>query len=60
MADKTEAMKKSLDPAVRQMIAEAEAKGLGAANFGGMMIDAATTRLFQVTLDRARQCGLID
>ena len=40
-------------------VAEAEAKGEGAANFNGMMIDAATTRLFQVTLDRARQCGLI-
>lgn len=38
----------------------AEAQGLGAANFNGVMIDAATTRLFQVTLDRARQCRLID
>lgn len=41
-------------------VATAEAQGEGAANFNGMMIDAATTRLFQVTLDRARQCGLID
>ncbi len=41
-------------------VAAAEAKGEGAANFNGMMIDAATTRLFQVTLDRARQCGLIE
>ena len=41
-------------------VREAEAQGLGAANFYGMMIDAATTRLFEVTLDRARQCGLID
>lgn len=41
-------------------VAAAEAQGQGAANFNGMMIDAATTRLFQVTLDRARQCGLID
>ncbi len=41
-------------------VREAEEQGLGAANFGGMMIDAATTRLFQVTLDRARACGLID
>jgi len=40
-------------------VAAAEANGEGAANFNGMMIDAATTRLFQVTLDRARQCGLI-
>lgn len=38
----------------------AEAEGQGAANYRGMMIDAATTRLFEVTLDRARQCGLID
>ncbi|MEM8922132.1 MAG: CoA ester lyase [Actinomycetota bacterium] len=41
-------------------VTEAEAQGLGAANYKGMMIDAATTRLFQVTLDRARRCGLID
>ena len=41
-------------------VREAEAQGQGAANFNGMMIDAATTRLFEVTLDRARQCGLID
>jgi len=41
-------------------VAAAEAAGEGAANSNGMMIDAATTRLFQVTLDRARQCGLID
>ena len=41
-------------------VREAEAAGHGAANFKGMMIDAATTRLFQVTLDRARQCRLID
>ncbi len=41
-------------------VAEAEARGEGAATFNGMMIDAATTRLFQVTLDRARQCGLVE
>jgi citrate lyase subunit beta/citryl-CoA lyase len=40
-------------------VAEAEAQGLGAASFQGMMIDAATTRLFQVTIDRAKHCGLI-
>jgi citrate lyase subunit beta/citryl-CoA lyase len=40
-------------------VEEAEAQGLGAANLGGIMIDAATTRLFQVTVDRARACGLI-
>ncbi len=40
-------------------VREAEAEGLGAANFGGMMIDAATARLFEVTLERARACGLL-
>jgi citrate lyase subunit beta / citryl-CoA lyase len=39
---------------------EAEAEGLGAANLNGVMIDAATSRIFEVTLERARQCGLID
>lgn len=34
-------------------VREAEAAGSGAANLGGMMIDAATARIFQVTLDRA-------
>lgn len=42
-----------------QAVQDAEQRGLGAANFNGVMIDAATTRLFQVTADRARQCGLI-
>ena len=37
---------------------DAEEQGLGAATYNGMMIDAATTRLFQVTLDRAKACGL--
>ncbi len=41
-------------------VAEAESKGEGAANYNGMMIDAATTRLFQVTIDRAHQCGMLD
>jgi citrate lyase subunit beta/citryl-CoA lyase len=40
-------------------VAEAEARGEGAANHNGMMIDAATARMFEVTLDRARQCGLL-
>ena len=40
-------------------VREAEAAGEGAANMGGVMIDAATTRLFEVTLDRARRCGLL-
>jgi citrate lyase subunit beta / citryl-CoA lyase len=34
-------------------VREAEAAGSGAASLGGMMIDAATARIFQVTLDRA-------
>jgi citrate lyase subunit beta/citryl-CoA lyase len=42
-----------------QAVHDAEEQGLGAANLNGVMIDAATTRLFQVTVDRARQCGLI-
>jgi len=45
--------------AVVNAVAEAEARGEGAASLNGMMIDAATTRLFTVTLDRARQCGLL-
>ncbi len=43
-----------------EAVAAAEAAGEGAANFNGMMIDAATTRLFEVTIDRARACGLLD
>jgi citrate lyase subunit beta / citryl-CoA lyase len=38
----------------------AEQAGEGAADLGGVMVDAATTRLFEVTLDRARRCGLLD
>ncbi len=34
-------------------VREAESGGTGAASFGGLMIDAATARVFQVTLDRA-------
>lgn len=41
-------------------VTEAEAQGLGAATYNGMMVDAATTRLFQITVDRARACKLID
>jgi citrate lyase subunit beta/citryl-CoA lyase len=40
-----------------EAVREAEAGGSGAASLGGMMIDAATARIFQVTLDRA---ALID
>ena len=36
-----------------EAVREAEAAGSGAASLGGMMIDAATARIFQVTLDRA-------
>lgn len=39
-------------------VKEAEAAGLGAAAFQGMMIDAATARIFEGVLDRARQCGV--
>jgi len=38
---------------------EAEAGGAGAANRDGMMIDAATARIYQVVLDRAEQAGLL-
>jgi citrate lyase subunit beta/citryl-CoA lyase len=40
-----------------EAVREAESAGSGAASLGGMMIDAATARVFQVTLDRA---ALID
>jgi len=39
-------------------VREAEANGLGAAQINGMMVDAATTRVFRVVIDRAIQCGL--
>ncbi|MDI9977253.1 CoA ester lyase [Rhodococcus sp. IEGM 1307] len=39
-------------------VEEAEQAGLGAAAFEGMMIDAATTRIFVAVLERARQCGV--
>jgi len=44
--------------AVVEAVTQAEERGEGAANLDGMMIDAATTRLFQGTLDRAQACGL--
>jgi citrate lyase subunit beta / citryl-CoA lyase len=40
-------------------VAEAEAKGEGAANVNGVMVDAATSRIYQVTLDRAAACGVL-
>ena len=36
----------------------AEAAGEGAANLNGMMIDAATARIFETVLDRAKRAGL--
>ena len=45
---------------VIKAVKDAEAQGLGAATYNGLMIDAATTRLFQITLDRAKACKLID
>jgi citrate lyase subunit beta / citryl-CoA lyase len=44
--------------AIINAVQEAEAKGLGSANYNGIMIDAATTRVFETVLDRARLCGL--
>ncbi len=41
-------------------VREAEASGRGAASLGGVMIDAATARSFEVVLERARQCGLLE
>jgi citrate lyase subunit beta/citryl-CoA lyase len=37
-------------------VREAEEQGLGAANLNGMMVDAATARVFQAVLDRAEMC----
>lgn len=42
-----------------EAVREAEAGGAGAASMGGMMIDAATARIFQTVLDRAEQAGLV-
>jgi citrate lyase subunit beta / citryl-CoA lyase len=42
-----------------QAVQDAEAQGIGAATYDGVMIDAATARVFQVTVDRARHCGLL-
>ena len=40
-------------------VRSAEAIGAGSASLDGMMIDAATARSFQVTLDLASACGLL-
>lgn len=39
-------------------VKEAEEAGLGAASFQGMMIDAATARIFEAVLARADRCGV--
>ena len=44
--------------AVVDAVRKAEAGGEGAANLNGMMIDAATARIFEVVLERAEQAGL--
>jgi citrate lyase subunit beta/citryl-CoA lyase len=41
-----------------QAVHDAEAQGFGAANVNGMMVDAATTRIYQGVIDRAQQCGI--
>jgi citrate lyase subunit beta/citryl-CoA lyase len=46
--------------AVVTAVREAEAAGAGAANYNGMMVDAATTRIFEGVLDRARRAGLVE
>jgi citrate lyase subunit beta / citryl-CoA lyase len=46
--------------AVVAAVREAEAAGAGAANYNGMMVDAATTRIFEGVLDRARRARLVE
>jgi citrate lyase subunit beta/citryl-CoA lyase len=41
-------------------VREAEEQGQGAARLGGVMVDAASARIFEGVLDRARLCGLLD
>lgn len=45
--------------AVVKAVRDAEENGEGAANLDGTMIDAATARIFEETLDRAKRCGLL-
>lgn len=45
--------------AVIEQVRTAEAAGAGAASDNGVMIDAATARIFQATLDRARLMGKV-
>jgi citrate lyase subunit beta/citryl-CoA lyase len=53
--------REEIDQATRIVTAvrQAEAEGQGSANLGGIMIDAATTRVFEVVLQRAGLCGLV-
>lgn len=44
--------------AVVAAVREAEARGEGAAQHGGVMVDAASARVFEAVLERARRCGL--
>lgn len=43
--------------AIVEKVREAESAGAGAANDNGVMIDAATARIFEATLERARLMG---
>ena len=54
--------KEEIDQALRVVAAvrEAEEQGQGAARLGGVMVDAATARVFDGVLHRARLCGLLD
>jgi citrate lyase subunit beta / citryl-CoA lyase len=44
--------------AVVEAVRQAEASGSGAASLNGVMIDAATARIFETVLDRATKAGL--
>jgi citrate lyase subunit beta/citryl-CoA lyase len=46
--------------AVVAAVRDAESAGAGAATYNGMMIDAATARIFEGVLYRARQAGLVE
>jgi citrate lyase subunit beta / citryl-CoA lyase len=41
-------------------VRDAEATGAGAASLNGVMVDAATARVFEVVLDRARRAGMLE
>ena len=43
-----------------EKVRAAEAEGLGAATHNGIMIDAASARIFELVLERARQTGRIE